>query len=111
MRNSANASSPCLPAQAQVEQYELEIRVRLDQLECTTGVGGLEQRHVAVELSQNAAQRSADQRMIVYDQYLHRAVARVPMEPCRIVAQAVFAAKSKNTWFALAVHALRKALR
>ena len=58
--------------QIQIEQHEIEIRLRFNQVECTAAVARLQYGDAAVELTQYAPQGSPDQCVIVYDEYFHR---------------------------------------
>jgi hypothetical protein len=55
------------PGQIQVEQHEVEIRLRLNQVECTAAVARLQHGEAAVELTEYAPQGGPDQCVIVYD--------------------------------------------
>src|SRR5688572_4505716 len=62
---------PMRSRKAEVEQDEVQIRLPFDQFERATAIAGFEDCDIAVELAKHTAQRSAYQRVIVNDKYLH----------------------------------------
>jgi hypothetical protein len=64
-------SKPVDSREAQVKEHEVEVRLRFDQVERAAAVAGFEDCDIAIEITENPAQCSAYQRVIVYDKYLH----------------------------------------